>query len=358
MYCFDKIGGLQMLRGKLIPEQVPLGIDLGRSSIKIVELSKLRSKFVLKRFTIEEFSVPQDDEGDNQGEQIGQYLRECLDKYKIKNKNAYLAIKNDDVVIRTISFPPMPQSELAQAVDYEADNYIMMPKNQANVDWHILKQDEHGITVLLLAARKDLINKYHEVCETAGIKLKALDVEVFSLKRLVDFLETHNKDNFSGKVDGHLTLTLDMGAGGTTLLFTKKNNYVFSRNISIGGMDFTKAISQEAGISFQEAEQNKDQVNYLEYNSVLGQAQDLLREIARSVEYVNSQKLSKGDPEQLYVTGGGWRMKGLLDYIRENLGTTPEIVNPFKHIKSRGELVTEGMMASIATGLALRRWTK
>ncbi len=347
-----------VLKGKLISEKVPLGIDLGESSIKIVELKHLRSKFALKRFTIDQIAV-QESEQEDDGEKIGEYLKECLDKHGIKTKKAYLALKNSDVMIRPMTFPPMPKKELEQAVKYESDKHLMMPKNQANIDWQITDSTDKQISVLLLAARKDLISKYHQVCETAGIKLAALDVEVFALLRLIRFLEYHEpQDEGERPVGGELTLTLDMGSSSTTLLFTKNNRYVFSRNISLGGTDFTRAISQELALSFRDAEQNQSQNNYLEYDSVRGRALDLLREIERSVEYVNAQNLAKGDPEKLYVTGGGWRTKGLLDFVRDNVGMNPMIINPFKHIKSRGELVTEGMMASIATGLALRRWKK
>ncbi|OWZ84047.1 type IV pilus biogenesis protein PilM [Natranaerobius trueperi] len=319
---------------KVMTKKSPLGIDLGPGTIRIVELVKKGTELKFNNIAVYNHSISIDESIKDLGESI----KKCLKRSGFKNRDACLALRERDVIIKTLNFPVMSNKELSSVIEYEADKHLMFPKEMFVTDWSIIKRQKNNMKVLFLASNRNIIDKYVKVAEFANLRLKALDVEVFSLLRYISL--SFEKENAAKP----LNLILDLGLISTTILIAKGSQYIFSRNISFGTEKLVRQNLQKAVTD-----------NVMEEQIV----NNLIIEIERSIEYLNIEGIIKGFPIQLLVTGRGWEQKDLLDIVTKYLGLSPILIDPFQELSTQNinsSFIQEGMTMSIATSLALRNW--
>lgn len=342
-----------------------VGLDIGANSIKVVELqggSKPRlicfGKTALPEGAISAGEI-------KEREQVGKAIKELFANTKISSKRVAIAIAGQAAIIRHIKMPLMEDSEVANAIHWEAERYIPFPVDEVTLDFKVIRrfEDQNEMDVLMVCARNDIIYSHIETLRDMGIQTQVVDIQTFSLMRAAGLEAT--------KTEGAVAL-LDIGFESSDLMILKDGIPLFTRVIPLAGNRFTKTIATNLGIRPEEAEEIKiNKIDALS-QSESGQVQsldaranfamqeglkELTLEIRRSIDYFHLQERNE-EVSRLIINGGGSLLPNLATFLNRELGlpvidcSFPQGINVSKKLyaKLEGELP----LYSVALGLAIR----
>lgn len=351
---------LKFLKG----ETKGVGIDIGTSSVKVVELKKKTGE--IKLSTYGEFRKPlsPDRAGPLQTsslklleEEVAQIIRSIKTEAQLKFRKAAMSLPVFSSFFTTITLPPMPPEEVANAISFQARQYIPVPIPEVVLDWSILKPIEaekrpQNIQVLVVAVPNEIVNRYVRIAELSDIELAALEVETFGLVRA---LIKQNESNF---------LVIDFGANSTNVSIIQRKSIRFSHSLDLSSTGFTKLISQSLDINFRRAEELKKEQGLKgeEENIVapviLPLIDKIIFDIKKIVANFRRKQSEEFNIEKVIITGGMANLPGLKDYLSEKIEKEVEIGDPFLEIKTPpilSPLLKEiGPSFAVAIGLAMR----
>lgn len=332
-----------------------VGIDIGSKSIKVIELNKSGSSWVLKSSGAVGYSgnSPDKAQDDKEIEQVADILKKVVTQISVSSKDVNIALPESLVFTRVIKFPLLSEEEVAAAVKWEAEQYIPIPVNEAVVQYTILERSEtHSQTsVLLVAAPKNIVERYVKVIRLAGLTPVSAETELTALSRAMS-------------PDQGLSMLLDIGSSATDMSVVKNGKVVFTRSIPVAGDAFTRAVSQGLGISAQQAEEYKKtygmQENQLEgkvRNSLEPVFKMVIDEIKKAIHFYQTEE--KGDqPSSVVITGGASVMPGIVTYLTNGLGIETVLGDPFAKLSLDPETLKSiapySSIYGTAVGLAMR----
>jgi len=341
-----------------------LGIDIGTSFIKVVEISKSRNRLKLGNYgslsapvlyekpfrTFEKSTLL------FSSQNIARAILAIKEEAKIKNRKAIFSIPDFSTFFTNFELPSMTKEELSQAVRYEARQHVPLPLKEVVLDWQVtegetLEQKKTKLKILLVAVPNEVINQYQEIARMAQLELVAMEAEVFGLLHSLI-----NED------DRELICLIDIGARSTTCNIIDKKVLKISYSFDMSGNELTRLISKGLNIDYREAENLKKKHGIL-LNQTLNVRQILLPlidVILREIEKIFNNFYQKGEGkiQKVILAGGSALIPGLKEYFAENLKKEVEIANPFSNIfyppileKTLKEM---GPSYAIAVGMALR----
>ncbi|KKR46835.1 MAG: Type IV pilus assembly protein PilM [Parcubacteria group bacterium GW2011_GWA1_40_21] len=348
-----------------------LGIDVGSSSIKLVQLKKKGGKAVLE--TYGEISL-----GPYAGFEIGrstnlsadkvaEALRDLIGEANVTTKSCGLSIPVSSSLITFIKLPQTAEKQLETVIPMEARKYIPVPISEVSLNWWVVPEEqdersefqgnegekmEQGINVFLAVIHNDAIDRNAKVVKAANLESSFFEIELFSSIR--------------SSLDQSLrpVMVFDMGASSTKLYVVERGVLRNSHIINKGSQDISMAVSKSMGISFEEAERLKR-----EYGIASGGENKDLTEIASlTLEYIfsessrvllNYQKKHNKNVSRVVLTGGGVNLKGFKDYAQTIFQAECVIANPFEKVEFPAflddVLKTAGPEFAVAIGVALRK---
>jgi len=343
-----------------------LGVDIGTGTVKVVKLEKYSD--AKERGKLENYGMVKMrsfDQSHMGGLQILdaegiKMLRLLLSRLHEETKEAAFSIPMYSAFVQEMILPPMLESELASAVEFEARSRIPVPIKDVNVRWELIeepKEDARGLPhtqerhVLLIAVPNDIIFRYQNIAKEVGLTIHALEVEVFSTMRALNL-------NANEPV-----VILDIGARNTNIAFIKNGFLRLSHNIEKGGDGISQVIAQGMDIDIIRAEELKKKEGLAPSgaSSALGGlvypvVDNLIGEIRRVMELItpllDGEKLKK-----VVLVGGTAQMKGLKEYFAVKINVPVEIANPWVGINCPPKLQNQWEQRALtfvaATGLAL-----
>ena len=346
----------------MVRDKLCLGIDIGASSIKLCQLNRTRHALTLERYGV--MPLPSDTIVDGSlmnSARIVESLRELVRTHKVRNRRVALSISGHAVIIKKISLPRMTRKELEISMQWEAAQFIPFDIKDVYLDVQIVgpeSQDQGQMDVVLVAAKRDFVNDYTSVLQEAGLEPVICDVDAFAV-------ETVYTANYGPSLDKTIAL-VHVGASKTSINILAGGISSFTRDLTLGGYQFTEELKKTLHLSQEEAEELK--LGTLEgergqslasgAEATLAQvAQSLTGDIQRSLDFHTA---SSGDPAPsiLYLSGGSARMPALADALRQRLQIEVDILEPFRRLEAPGFdaefLRAAGPAAAIAVGLALR----
>jgi type IV pilus assembly protein PilM len=348
-----------MAKGKLA-----VGLDIGSSSVKLVQLKEKKGGYQLLGFG----AAPLPPEAIVDGAlmnsaAIVQAIQELAGQQKVKTKEVAIGVRGHSVIIKKISMPRMSQEELDESIQWEAEQYIPFDVKDVNIDTQILtpEGDAAGqMDVLLVAAKKDMINDYTSVCAEAGLTATVVDVDAFAVQNAFEA-------NYDGLSEETVVL-VNVGAAVSNINVITRGVTTFTRDITMGGNAFTEEIQKQLNISYDEAEALKvggqgesDAVVPQEVERVIqGVAEQMGGEIQRSLDFYSSTA-ADGKITRAYLSGGTARVPALFKVVEARAGVPVEILNPFKNIEVDNKrfdpavILAAAPSAAVGVGLALRR---
>jgi type IV pilus assembly protein PilM len=337
-----------------------VGIDIGSSSVKLVQLKEYKGAYQLQNVGI--LPLPSEAIVDNSlmdTTSIVEATKTLLRSLGVKAKEAACSISGNSVIIRKISLPAMTSEELEDQILWEAEQYIPFDINDVHVDFEILSSDlvDTGkMTVLLVASKKDIINEYVSVFNEAGIKLVVVDVDSFAIQNAFEL-------NYDNEYENVVAL-INIGASIMNMNIVKGGVSLFTRDVQIGGNLYTEEIQRQLSLNGEEAEKIKLTGEYPDQSKlqdIIGRVNETLSlEIMRSLDFYNSsaddQKITK-----VYLSGGCAKVAQLPAAVSQRLGLPVDTLNPFLKLKYNEKefdpeyLQEIGPFVVVAMGLAMRR---
>ncbi|MRR05587.1 MAG: type IV pilus assembly protein PilM [Deltaproteobacteria bacterium] len=337
-----------------------VGIDIGSSSVKLVQLSEQKGTYSLKNAGI--LPLPSDAIVDNSlmdTTSIVETIRGLVKSLGSKAVDAACSISGNSVIIRKISLPAMTPEELEEQIAWEAEQYIPFDINDVNLDFEILDSDLSAsgkMTVLLVASKKEIINEYVSVFNEAGLKLVVVDVDSFAVQNIFEL-------NYEPSENDVVAL-INIGASIMNLNVVKGGISLFTRDVQMGGNLYTEEIQRQFAVSSQDAEHIKitsDFPDKARLTDIMSRVNETLSlEIHRSLDFYNStaedQKIAK-----VYLSGGCAKVAKLADAVSQRLGMPVELLNPLQKILCNEKefdpeyLQEISPFIAVAAGLAMRR---
>ncbi|MEI7688585.1 MAG: type IV pilus assembly protein PilM [Candidatus Nomurabacteria bacterium] len=351
-----------------------LGIDIGSSAIKVVQLKKKNGKAVLETYgAISLGPYGNTDIGSVTNLKTEDIVRALLDVMKESNvtvKTGILAIPSSSSLIFTISLPDkITEDKLSSVVPLEARKYIPVPITEVSLDWFVLPKEADSseinimnntvaqkipdpkTEVLVVAIHNDILGRYQEILKDTDIHSDSFEMEIFSNIRA----------SFSH--DLAPVLLMDFGASKTKLSIIEEGVVHVFHVVNRGGADITKNIVSSMGISFAEAEKLKRSIG-LDANSnpevadIIRLSVDYILSDTNSVVFAYQKKYNK-NISKVILTGGGSLTKGLIERAVSNFHTEVIYSNPFSKTEAPAFLLPileiSGPEFSVAVGLALRQ---
>lgn len=346
----------------LTPKRQLVGLDIGSSGIKLVQLKEVRGRYVLQKFGFKplEPEVIVDGTVMDEGRVVSS-IKELFEELNVKVKQVAVSISGHAVIIKKISLPPMPDDELEGQVKLAAEQYIPFDINEVNIDFHVLppsdgEGDSQGeMSVILVAAKKDKINELTELVKGAGLFPMVMDVDAFAIENMHGINYTVSQSE--------TTALVNIGASVMNINIISKGVSLFTRDIPIGGNRYTESIQRELGLSYEQAEETKKQgggSNRAAVQSVIESVNaEVASEIARTIDYFKSTA-AEGDVQQVLLCGGGAQVAGLAQQLKDRMHAHVELANPFAEVDTSGSdfdqaaLAEMAPMAAVGVGLALR----
>ena len=344
-------------------KKLAVGLDIGSSSVKLVQLREKKGNYALQSFGV--VKLPPETIVDGalmNSAAVVQGIQELIAEHKIKAKEAAIGIRGHSVIIKQISLPRMSQDELDDSIQWEAEQYIPFDVKDVNIDTQILTPagDAAGqMDVLLVAAKKDMINDYTSVCVEAGIPATVVDVDAFAVQNAYEA-------NYDLPSNETLVL-INAGAAVTNINILSGGTTTFTRDVTMGGNSFTEEIQKQLNVSYEEAEALKvggqgetDAVVPQEVERVIqGVAEQLAGEIQRSLDFY-AATAADNRIGRVFLSGGTARIPALFKVIEQRAAVPVEILNPLKRIEIDNRkfdpilLTNASAAAAVAVGLALR----
>lgn len=339
-----------------------IGLDIGSSSIKLVELSEGKTGYRLQSLGISPLPPEAIVDGALMDSvTVIDAIKELIRSAKTKTKDVVTSVSGHSVIVKKVTLPFMSKEELEESIKWEAERYIPFDINDVNLDFQILGTESENpevMDVLLVAAKKDIINDYVSVIVEAGLNPVIIDVDAFALENMFAI-------NYEMGMDETIAMA-NVGASITNINILKNNISAFTRDIFKGGNYITEEIQRQLHIDYEEAEKIKigsrlEGTSQSMIQEVLQAASETLAlEIANSLEFFQStttyEKISK-----IYLSGGGSKIKDFDTILQQQTGIPVEIVNPFKKIEYNEksfdiEYLREiGPMMAVGVGLATRK---
>jgi type IV pilus assembly protein PilM len=341
-----------------------VGLDVGSSTIKAVELAaKGKSgNFELTHLGIS--GVPS--EAIVQGaflnaSAITEAIREAVENGKIKTKSVAAAVSGHSVIVKKVNLPSMSREELDEQIRWEAEQYIPFDVNEVNLDFQILDggNDEGQMEVLLVAAKKDLIDDYVQVISEAGLVPVAIDVAAFAVENAFEA-------NYA-VTRGQTIALVNIGAQVVNINIISNGIPCFTRDITTAGNQYTEEIQKALSISFGEAERIKiggrgshsqDVVPQEVEQAIQSVTETVIGEISRSLDFYGATS-ADNRIERVYLSGGAAKVSGLAKAFHDRTGLPVEVMNPLSRMlpSSRFEADYLDDLApalGVGVGLALR----
>ena len=338
-----------------------VGLDIGSRTIKVGELIDTKKGYSLKNFGTIDIPSGIIEEGTvKDPETVAGSIRELFKTYNIKEQNVAISVGGYSVIVKKISVQTMSEEELQDTIQFEAEQYIPFDITDVNLDFQILGEAEgnpNQMNVLLVAAKRDMVDDYINLVQIAGLNPCIIDVDAFALQNIFEL----NYD-----IEDESIALIDIGASKTSLNILKGASSLFMRDVTLGCGQINEKIVSLADCSFEEAEELKvndqqDKISSEDLSEIISSVStDWCAEIRRALDYFYSTD-TENQIKRIVLSGGGAYIETFRHLLAAETSTDVEIIDPFINIDTDSKqldpdyLEQIGPQAAICMGLAVRR---
>ncbi len=344
------------------PPKPVLGLDIGSHSIKLVELVHNGSgrsvrcfgRAILPPKAIVDGSIKEPD-------QVARVVKALLQNIRPKTRRTATSIAGYSVIVKKVVVPYIQEREIEDNLVIEAENYVPFEIEEVYIDFFMLKSQEEqdektGTPIFLVAAKKEVVDEYADLIQEVGLVPAVVDVDAFALGNALE--------GVYGQLPEAVAI-VDIGAQKTNLNIVYQGASCFARDMALGGIQLTDAISEATGLEYQEAERVKisgtdDEALKKEVAKVCSEICHLwAEELKKALDFFRSNSNSQEHPTYLFLSGGCALLKGLDAVFEHELSMPVRIFDPWKdyetdkNIDEKYQALAAPQM-TIATGLALR----
>ena len=343
-----------------------IGLDIGTSAVRAVQMSVGRSGAKLERLgqvRLLDSSVRDGEIADP--DQVADALRTLWRDWKFKGKKVALGVANQQVVVRQVDLPWLPEAELRESIQFQVQEYIPIPLDQATLDYQVLEEYENAegqrfVRVLVVAAQSLMVDAILQSIRKAKLEPTLLDLDAFALLRALA----------PGDVIAERTgeMLVDIGSAVTNVVVHENGVPRFVRVLLMGGHAISDGLMSALGLTFEEAEQTKASLGLPPPGApapegeaariVAERADRFVDEVRGSLDYYTAQT-DAVPVERVLLTGGGALLRNLPDRLQQALRVPVEVAQPLETLAlgkvglDDAQLGQAEPFLSVAIGLAL-----
>ncbi len=341
-----------------------VGLDIGSSLIKVIEIDHSGGRPTLTHFGLQKLAPEAIVEGEIMDRDLViEGIRQCMEKAGVTGNTVVSAISGRAVIVKKIVMDKMSAQDAQEAIFWEAEQHVPFDIDDVCLDFQILKEDAgaNQMEVLLVAAKKDMVNNYASLIRDAGFTPVVVDVDSFAVQNC--FEQGRRGTSAEKRVVG----LVNVGSDVTNINIVQDASPHFTRDISIGSNNFAEIIQKNMGVDYEEAhaivsgklgERDPGAVKEL----IRQGAKDLSLGIERSISFLKAA----GDADsidEVVLSGGGANIPFLKDILAEKHGMTISIHNPLAGIECEegvfgeheAEIDAIAPLLTVGIGLALRK---
>ena len=338
-----------------------VGIDIGSSSVKLVQLREAKGAYhlvTLGSALLSEEAIVDNAIMDSQS--IIEVVRNLVESLKVKTKNVATSVSGHSVIIRKIQLPIMTEEEMEASIQWEAEQYIPFEISEVNLDFQILGPDPNDASqmdVILVAAKKDFVSDYVSLFKECGFNPVVMDIDCFSVENVFEA-------NYG--INDSIVALIDMGASSMNVNILRNGMSVFTRDIQVGGSAYNEEIQKRLGLNNEDAEKVKlggelDDVNPDDVAGIIEDAtESLTQEVQRSIDFFSATSADE-KVQKVYISGGVALVPSVRESLANRLGVDVEVMSPWGQIGYSEKdfdpeyLQAVGPIFTVAAGLAMRR---
>lgn len=332
-----------------------VGLDIGSSALKAVELKPTRSGFDLVHVAHQ--NLQSDTIVDGHIIDLN-HVSDCINRIwteqGIKTGQIATSLSGHAVIVKKITLPTMPEEELDEQIHWEAEQYIPFDINDVNLYHEIISYDQTGqqMDVLLVACKRDKIAQFTQVIHQAGKQPVIVDVDAFALQNAYE-VNYHPAP--------HQTVALlDIGAAVMTINVVRGVTSIFTRDISAGGNQYTDLLQKELDLTFEQAEALKRGVQ-LEAQASLENAGPAIHsvnemlgmEIQRTLDFFRATAVDSPQIDRMLIAGGSSKVAHLTEYLADKFQMPVERFDSFRSIRFDHRRFDQEYMHEIAPSMAV-----
>jgi len=336
-----------------------IGLDIGSSQTKMVELSPGKNKKLIQ-YGVSKVLPDAIVEGEIiDREAVLDSIRTLIERKGFTTKDVVIGLAGRDVIIKRIVMDQMSEADTREQIKWEAEQYVPFDINEVTLDFDVINPNfgEHQQEVIIVAAKNELINGLISLLKELNLNPVTIDTTAFALQNVYEY-------NYPITPDEVIAL-IHIGAGMTVINVVKGGSSLSARDVYYGVNAFISKLQKEVGFNYEDAANavkgtipvgaSKDAVMGV-YEAFVN---DLGIQIERSLQFL-STVAGEEKVGRMYLSGGGSLIPDLIENLKKRLGLPIEYLNPFKNISYDPTIFAPegadivGPMLTQAVGLALR----
>jgi len=338
-----------------------IGLDIGSTSVRLLQLSSHGSGYRIDHFAIEPLSKGVVvDKAVQDVEAISNAITRAVKASGTRAKSCAIAVSGSAVFTKTISLPAdLAASDIESQVQIEANQYVPYPLDEVSLDFEVLGPSPRNadmMDILLAASKSENIESRQDAIDTAGLKARIVDVEAFAIANAFELIRQRD-----GVSRGEAVGFFDMGFDLTTLLVIKGGQVIYTRDHPFGGHQLLEEIQRRYDMTMEQAsffERNEEAPEYFEEEVLEPFQLNIVHQISRALQfYASSNEYS--NIGTIYLSGGAASLKGLAPMVQQELGMTTRVADPITGLEIAQNVAVTAIRRNannlmIAMGLALR----
>jgi type IV pilus assembly protein PilM len=338
------------------------GLDVGSSSVKIVELEGKMNSLSLVGLGYE--NLPDNTIVDGQIMElntVSDVIQNICSTHQIKSQQVVTGVSGHSVIVKNIILPPMNRDELEESIDWHAEEHIPYDLADVSLDYHVTAETAESTQVLIAACKRERLDNLKQAVQFAGKQPVVIDVDTFALQNCYEI-------NYQ-PTDAETVALLNIGASTMNVNIVKGNRSLFTRDITMGGSQFTDVLQRSLGLSYQQAEAVKrgvtdvaQDVDEKSIEPLMDNVMEMVAmEIQKTFDFYRATAEDGGvQVNKILISGGGSKLAGLPEELSSRLEIAVEVLDPFRQIKVDTRKFDPDYLSEImpemavAVGLALR----
>jgi type IV pilus assembly protein PilM len=338
-----------------------VGVDIGSSSVKAVELQGKPGNLQLVSLGYENLQSDSIVDGQiMELNDVSNVISNIFREHQIKTDRIAAGVSGHSVIVKNIVVPQMTADELEESIEWHAEEHIPFDISDVSMDYQVTGSSPDALHVLMAACKRDKIANVKQAIQLAGKQPAVIDVDAFALQNCYEV----NYEPMSGQI----VALLNIGASTMNINVLNGNRSVFTRDVSVGGSQYTALLQKELDLTFEQAEGVKRGLPLPEgkeprdLGPMLETVSDMLAlEISKTMDFYRA---TAEDGEQtvqkILISGGGSKLAGLPEYLANRFEIPVEVLDPFRQIKVDARRFDPDYMRevvpkmAVAVGLALR----
>jgi type IV pilus assembly protein PilM len=338
-----------------------VGLDIGSSSVKAVELGKKGAALQLLNLGFENLQTDTIVDGQiMELNNVSNVISQIFNQHQIRTTRVAAGVSGHSVIVKNIVLPQMSEEELQESFSWHAEEHIPFDIADVNLDYELTSRSDDALHVLMAACKSDKIANVKQAIQLAGKQPVVIDVDAFALQNCYE-VNYHPRP-------GEIVALLNIGAATMNINILNGTRSVFARDASAGGSQYTSLLQRELGLSFEQAEGVKrgmalpENVEPRPIQPIIETVSEALAlEVKKTFDFYRATvQEGQATIQKILLAGGGSKLPGLADFLSRKFEIPVEVFDPFRQIEVDARKFDPDYMReivpemAIAVGLALR----